>query len=345
MNTAPHHQPNHRPTLAEVAALAGVSHQTVSRVINSYPGVRPATRERVQDAIRKLGYRRNTAARSLVTRESRLIGVIAIGSFLYGPTSTLSSIERAARDNGYMTLLATMNNAEEADLNQAIEQCLEHSVDILIIIANREIWVHYADKLDLDIPVILVGPRAANQVNHICISVDQTRGAEMAIEHLHSLGHRHIGILPGPQDWVDAQQRLAGAIDTCTRLGITPDVYEGDWTGGAGHTVGVTISKLPSAKRPTAIFACNDQMALGALSAFNETGISVPAEISIIGFDDVPDSPFYSPALTTIRQDFETLGPRVITTALSLLRGEETDPELVPPTISIRESTSTPISV
>ena len=342
MNTTLHNQPNRRPTLAEVAAVAGVSHQTVSRVINSYPGVRPATRERVQDAVRKLGYRRNTAARSLVTRESRLIGVIAIGSFLYGPTSTLSSIERAARDNGYMTLLATMKDAEEADLNQAIGQCLERSVDILILIANREVWVHFASKLDLDIPVILVGPRAANQVNHICISVDQTRGAEMAIEHLHSLGHRYVGILPGPQDWVDAQQRLSGALDTCARLGITADVYEGDWTGEAGHKVGIAVSELPSSKRPTAIFACNDQMALGALSAFNETGISVPKDISIIGFDDVPDSSYYSTALTTIRQDFETLGSRVISTALSLLRGEETGAELVPPSISVRESSAFP---
>src|SRR5699024_7144553 len=148
MNPTCHNPPTRRPTLAEVAAVAGVSHQTVSRVINSYPGVRPATRERVQDAVRKLGYRRNTAARSLVTRESRLIGVIAIGAFLLRPTLTISRIERAARDNGHMTFLATMKDAEEADLNQAIGQCLERSVDILILIANREVWVHFASKLD-----------------------------------------------------------------------------------------------------------------------------------------------------------------------------------------------------
>lgn len=334
--------PHHRPTLAEVAAIAGVSHQTVSRVINSYPGVRPATRDRVRAAIEQLGYRRNTAARSLATRESRLIGVIATGSFLYGPTSTLSSIERAARDNGYMALLATMKNAEETDLNLAVDQCLEYSVDILIIIANQEIWVRYADGLDLDIPVIVVGPRSANLNNLTCMSVDQTRGAEMAVEHLHSLGHRHIGLLAGPRDWVDAQQRLAGALDTCSRLRIDVDIFEGDWTGGEGHRVGMEVARMPRHERPTAVFAANDQMALGMLSAFHEAGVSVPGEISIIGFDDVPDARYYSPSLTTIRQDFETLGSRVITTSLNLLRGIGSEPGLVPPILTVRASTAAP---
>src|SRR5699024_1389698 len=244
MNTTPHNQPNHRPTLAEVAAVAGVSHQTVSRVINSYPGVRPATRERVQDAVRKLGYRRNTAARSLVTNESRLVGVIAVGSFLYGPTSTLAAIEDAAREHGYMTLLATVKDTDGANLGAAVNECLERSVDALIIIANQEMWVRYSSTLDVDVPLIVVGPRPNDIGSLTCMSVNQAHGAEMAIEHLDFLGHRKIGILAGPRDWVDAQQRLSGALTACYKKRIESGVRESDWSAKQGSETGREVMEL-----------------------------------------------------------------------------------------------------
>lgn len=337
---SPHHP--RRPTLAEVATFAGVSHQTVSRVVNNFEGVRPATRERVQAAISELGYRRNTAARALVTNESKLVGVIAVGSFLYGPTSTLASIEGAARDHGYMTLLATVKDADEKNLNSAIDQCLERSVDALIIIANQEMWVRYTSTLNIDIPLIVVGPRPFDIGSLTCMSVNQAHGAEIAINHLDSLGHKKIGILAGPRDWVDAQQRLSGALTACYRKDIVAEVHEGDWSSKRGFQVGMEILETSQHDRPTAIFANNDQMALGLLSAFNQHGLSVPHDISVMGFDDTPDAEYYSPSLTTIRQDFTTLGTKVVSACLDLIYGREPNFELVAPILKVRTSTAPP---
>ena len=341
--SGPHH-PSHRPTLAEVAALAGVSHQTVSRVVNDFPGVKPSTRDRVQAAIAELGYRRNTAARSLVTNESRLVGVIAVGSFLYGPTSTLAAIEDAAREHGYMTLLATVKNTDGANLGAAVNECLERSVDALIIIANQEMWVRYSSTLDVDVPLIVVGPRPNDIGSLTCMSVNQAHGAEMAIDHLDFLGHRKIGILAGPRDWVDAQQRLSGALTACYKKGIESEVREGDWSAKQGYETGLELLELPAHDRPTAIFAANDLMALGLLAAFNQQGLSVPDDISVMGFDDVPGAEFYSPPLTTIRQDFTTLGRKVLAACLDLINGNEPDVELVKPILRVRASTSAPRS-
>ncbi len=336
--SGPHHPPR-RPTLAEVASLAGVSHQTVSRVVNNFEGVRPATREKVQAAIKELGYRRNTAARALVTNESRLVGVITVGSFLYGPTSTLAAIEDAAREHGYMTLIATVKDTDRKNLDAAVNECLERAVDALIIIANQEMWVRYTSTLKIDIPLIVVGPRPNDIGALTCMSVNQSHGAEMAIEHLSALGHKKVIILAGPRDWVDAQQRLSGALTACYRRGIVSEVREGDWSAKRGHQVGREILEMPGHERPTAIFAANDHMALGLLAAFNQDGLSVPADISIVGFDDSPGSEFYSPPLTTIRQDFTALGTKVLAACLSLIRDEKPDIELVDPILLVRAST------
>lgn len=331
-----------RPTLAQVAALAGVSHQTVSRVVNDFEGVRPATREKVYKAINQLGYRRNAAARALVTNESKLVGVIAVGSFLYGPVTTLSALEQAARRHGYMTLLATVRNVDKAHLDAAINQCLERSVDALIIIAARETWVRYTSTLELNVPIIVVGPRPSNLGSLVCVSVDQSAGAEMAVNHLAELGHRDVLLLAGPTGWVDAQERLVSAMATCNHHGINSTVIEGDWSAKCGHDVGLEILAMPERERPTAIFAANDQMALGLLSAFNMHGLSVPDEISVIGFDDVPDAGYYSPALTSVRQDFSTLGQRVLEACLAILSGNTPDTELVAPSLKVRGSTAAP---
>lgn len=330
------------PTMAEVAAEAGVSHQTVSRVINGFPGVRPATRDRVQAAVGKLGYRRNLAARALVTKHSGLIGVIAVGSFLHGPTSTLASLERAARDHSYLTLIATIAETSEAQFRAALDEFLERSVEAVIVIASRESLVWFAGTLKLDIPLIIVGPRPTDLDDLVCMSVDQTAGARLAIAHLAELGHRDITLLAGPSNWVDAQRRLDGALAECAERGIQPRLARGDWSPASGHAAGVQIAELPSAARPTAICCANDHMALGALSAFHQYGIEIPTEMSVVGFDDLPGSGYYYPGLTTVHQDFETLGTRVIIAALKMIGGEAPDTEPVPPILVSRASTTHP---
>lgn len=325
--------------MAEVAKVAGVSHQTVSRVINGFPGVRPETRERIEAAIKETGYRRNSAARTLVTRRSGLIGVIAVGSFLYGPTSTLAAIDEAARKHGYTIMLSNIREGSETEFRNAVDSCLDRAVEAVLIIATREVLVEYLDAMRIDVPTIVVGPsqRSVPGLNTMC--VNQEQGARLAVQHLIDLGHRDITLVAGPHNWIEAQERTEGAKRTCEEAGITPTIYEGDWNAAFGYQLGKELS-APKGSLPGAIFAANDHMALGLIAAFHENGIKLPEDVSIVGFDDVPEASFYTPALTTIHQDFTTLGRRVLEAALALLDDERPDMTPVEATLNVRDSTA-----
>ncbi len=328
--------------MAEVAAEAGVSHQTVSRVINESPGVRPQTKQRVQAAIDKLGYRRNLAARALVTRQSGLIGVIAVGSFQYGPTSTLASLERAARENSYLTLIATIAETSHEQFRTALNEFLERSVEAIVVIASRESLVWFAGALNLAVPLIVLGPRPADLEGLTCLSVSQAGGARLAVSHLLELGHRDITLLTGPSNWVDAQRRLQGALSECEAHGVQPRIASGDWNPASGYEAGMRVADLPPAARPTAVFCANDHMALGFLAACHTQGIRVPEDISVVGFDDIPGVAYYTPGLTTVHQDFSELGSRAIGAALEMIAGRTPVTEPVPATLVIRGSTAPP---
>ncbi|KMY22583.1 DNA-binding transcriptional regulator, LacI/PurR family [Actinobaculum suis] len=329
-----------RPSMAEVAKVAGVSHQTVSRVINGFEGVRPTTRQKVEAAIEQLGYRPNLAARALVTAQSRTIGVIAVGSFLYGPSRTLATISEVARSHGYAVLIASIREAAEEEFAASIDDLLNGAVAAIIVIGARESLSRYAGHLDTDTPIIMVGPPVDSVPNLPSVSVDQGSGARTAIRHLIQLGHTDILLLAGPHNWTDAQWRRKAAIAECETASITPRIIEGDWSPRAGYDTGVWISSLAPEDRPTAVFSANDQMALGLLAAFLATGIDVPGDISVIGFDNVPESEFYSPALTTITQDFTELGHRVLEATLALLEGKDPDVTPIPANLVVRQSTA-----
>lgn len=328
------------PSMAEVAQVAGVSHQTVSRVINGFEGVRPETKLRVEMAIKELGYRRNALARALATRSTKVIGVIAVGSFLYGPSRTLAALSEAAQTRGYSILISTIREADETAFGNAIGEFLETNTAAIIVIAARKSLSRYADQLELDVPIIMVGPRVDSSPNLPSMSVDQGEGARTAIRHLIQLGHEKIAILAGPPNWTDAAWRREEAIAECAAAGIDPTIHEGDWSAHSGYVTGIRISTLAAARRPTAIFSANDHMALGLFNAFFSTGISVPRDISVIGFDDVPESSYYSPSLTTIFQDFATLGHRVLDAAIALINDEMPDTTPVPAELRVRSSTS-----
>lgn len=332
-----------RPTLAQVAELAGVSHQTVSRVVNGFEGVKPDTRKRVQNAIETLGYRRNAAARALATSKSKLIGVVATGSFLFGPTRALAALEHSARDHGYMILLSTVTKME-LDITSAVSRMLERGVDALVIIANRTGYLDELEKLSPGIPIVIAGSRpegssSGSEMNQNFIYVNQVQGAEIAIQHLVDYGHRKLCLITGPHDWVDSQQRFTGAISLCYREGITPTIMYGDWSGESGYNCGKEIAKLPLSERPTGIFSANDAMAQGLLLAFHESGISVPNDISIVGFDNDPHSAYFTPPLTTISQDFTEQGHRVLDAIIAMIEGNQPDLTPVPATLILRDST------
>lgn len=336
---------NQRPNMAHVAERAGVSHQTVSRVVNGSPGVRPQTRERIERAIEELGYRRNNAARALVTRRSGLIGVIGSGSFLYGPTSTLVAIEEAARAEGYATLLAMVRKDDQRNVEEALEVCLDKAVEAVIIIAAQDDVLDRLDGLEAGVPVIVIGPDqsgAPTFTPHDILRVNQNEGARTAVGHLAGLGHRRLMVLAGPDHWVDAVQRTAGALTECEARGLTPELITGDWSPASGERAGHEIARRAPEDRPTAIFAANDAMALGLLSALNDSGLEIPREMSVVGFDDTPESGFFSPALTTVRQDFTALGHKVVSAAMARVREETPDLEAVSPELVVRGSSARP---
>ncbi|UVJ39793.1 LacI family DNA-binding transcriptional regulator [Arthrobacter sp. CJ23] len=327
------------PRLEDVAERAGVSHQTVSRVINNHPNVSKATRERVEAAIAELGYRRNTAARSLVTRRSQTIGVLGSELSQYGPANTLLGVEQAARDAGYFVSIAALKTVSREAIFDAIGHFMDQSVDgIVVIVPHSETLLALAE-LQPGVPVVAVGSLGSGTVSGAM--VDQRRGAELAVAHLIEQGHRRIGHVAGPQDWIDAVARAEAWSAALRSAGLDDSLMvEGDWSAGSGYEIG---RRLAAERSATAIFVGNDQMSLGLLRAFNEAGVRVPEDVSVVGFDDQPESGYFTPPLTTVRQDFEELGRRCMDLMLGAIgNGGDVSTTVVEPELVIRRSTAAP---
>ena len=327
------------PAMSDVAARAGVSHQTVSRVLNDHPNVRPATRERVLAAIAELGYRRNPAARALVTRRSGMIGVMSSGSALFGPSSTLIAVEGAARDAGLFVSVATIAKWEVESVSTALEHFMDQGADAVVVIASHDEAVAAARTFTGSVPLVMIGPAELPPPLH-AVSGDQYGGARLAVRHLLELGHREVVHLAGPVDWFDARRRIDGWRDELAAAGVTaPEPIPGDWSAARGYEVG---RRLVAEGLPTAVFAANDQLALGLLRAFAEAGVRVPDDVSVVGFDDIEGSAHFFPPLTTVRQEFRLLGRRCLEAVVELLAGDAPEPELVLPSLVVRASSGPP---
>lgn len=330
------------PAMSDVARVAGVSHQTVSRVLNEHPSVLPATRQRVLDAIVALGYRRNRAARALVTRRSGTVGVLTSGSALFGPTSTLIAIERAARDAGLYVSVTTLQRWDAGEVAGVLEHFLSEGVDAVVVIAAHDEAVEAVRTFPLTVPVVMVGPTDLPAPLR-AVAVDQYAGGRLAVRHLLDLGHTDVVHLAGPVDWLDARRRIEGWRDELAAAGIgAPEPIPGDWTADRGYEVG---RELVTGDLPTAVFAANDQLALGLLRAFAEAGVRVPGDVSVVGFDDVDGSANFFPPLTTVRQEFGALGRACMEVLLAALAGAEpAATELIAPSVVVRASSGPPRS-
>jgi DNA-binding LacI/PurR family transcriptional regulator len=326
------------PSLKDVAREAGVSHQTVSRVINNGPRVSVATRDRVLAVIAELGYRRNDAARALLTSRSRTIGVIADASPRFGPVSTLAAVESAAREAGYSALVATMSNPGPELLTDTLVTFTERGVEGIVVIAPRVPMAHVAQETSADLPVVMLSPGEASHAGITVFFEDQEVGARLAVRHLVRLGHREIAHLAGSQEWLDGQVRLRGwqAELDAHRLRPGPIRY-GDWSGESAYRIG---QEMVAEGLPTAIFIASDLMALGFLRALYEAGVSVPRDISVVGFDDNEFAAQVHPPLTTVRQSFQTVGARCMEILLGLIAGEEVDTTPAIPQLIVRGSTA-----
>lgn len=328
------------PRMTDVADVAGVSHQTVSRVINGSAQIRPQTRERVLAAIEELGYRRNIAARTLVTRRSGTIGVITADMNHFGPANTMLGLESASRAAGYSLVLAGLPEISPTSLRAAVNQVLDQAVEAVIVIVGHRAALTLAQSLRIDVPIVLVeGDRSAARLT---AGVDQIQGARLAVSHLLDLGHQTVLHLPGPADWLQATARREGWRMALEERGrpIPELMAEGDWSSRSGYESGLAML---AESRPTALFAANDQMALGLLRSLHEVGIRVPEDMSIVGFDDMPESGYFNPPLTTVRQDFRELGQRTMALVLRVISGElEASVSLVEPLLIVRSSTAAP---
>lgn len=309
------------PVMADVARLAGVSHQTVSRVLNDHPNVRSDTRDRVRSAIEELGYHRNSSARALVTRRTNVLGVVAFDTTLYGPASTLFHIEQAARDAGYFVSIVSLKTITRETVREAVDYLSEQSVDGFIVIAPQRTAVESLSELPSDLPLVAVEGGEAPSMPVVC--VDQFGGAAAATRHLLELGRREVFHIAGPQDWLESEGRIAGWRSALAEAGVDPpELIRGDWSPQSGYQAGLRLVEA-GVGPASAVFAANDQMALGLLRALGESGVRVPEDISVVGFDDLPQSQWASPPLTTVRQPLSDMGAIAARTILALARGEE----------------------
>ena len=324
-----------RPVMADVARLAGVSHQTVSRVINGSASIRPSTRERVQRAIADLGYHPNTAARALVTRRSKIIGIIGSNTALYGPASIQFSIQDAARAAGYFTSLVTLDAVTHDELRGALDYLSRQSVEAIIMIVTQQDALAVVRSEATAIPLIVVEGELSGR--GLSVGVDQTAGARLATQHLVDLGHRDIVHVSGPLTWTEARARRAGYVEVMRAAGLAVRAdFEGDWTPARGYAIG---RELVTRNDFSAVFTANDQMAIGVLHAFAQAGIAVPDDVSLVGFDDVPEAAYLNPALTTVRQDFHTVGRRAIELLTAVVDGTSDTTPLLAPELIVRDST------
>ena len=331
--------------MADVARLAGVSHQTVSRVLNDHPSVRPETKERVLKAIGDLAYRRNSSARALVTRRTNTLGVIAFDTTLYGPASTLFGIERAAREAGYFISIVSLRAITSKSVAEAFDYLAEQSVDGVIVIAPQRNAVEAMTALPQDMPIVAV--EGGQAPDHPVVCVDQHAGAAAVTQHLLELGHETVWHVSGPSDWLEAEARMHAWQATLEAAGApVPDVVAGDWSPASGYAAGQHLIRRRAVLRDvTAVFVANDQMALGLLRAFREAGVDVPGDISVAGFDDIPEAEYFLPPLTTVRQDFAAVGRDSIAVLLDRIENGPSDPArrvVAPATLVVRGSTAAP---
>jgi DNA-binding LacI/PurR family transcriptional regulator len=322
--------------MMDVARLAGVSHQTVSRVLNEHSSVSDETRRRVETAISQLGYRRNTAARALVTRRTSTFGVISVDTSQYGPAHTIFGIEEAARRAGYFINFASLRVINRTAMRSALIHLTDASVDGIVVIAPVRSAIEAVNGQQLDVPLVMV--ETSDRTDDLSVVVDQVAGARLATRHLLDLGHQTVLHVRGPGDWVEADARERGwrAELVQAKARVLP-VLTGDWSPASGYAAGLEIARRDDV---TAVFAANDQMSLGIMRALHEAGRSVPGDISIVGFDDIPEAEYFHVPLTTVRQDFVEVGRRCVERLLALVDGRSAPMRAaIQPELIVRAST------
>ncbi|WP_286249807.1 LacI family DNA-binding transcriptional regulator [Streptomyces graminofaciens] len=333
------------PRSVDVARIAGVSQKTVSRVFNDEPYVSAELRRRVLDAAEELGYRLNNAARALASGRTRSIGVVTLGTALYGPASLIMGVERAVRDMGYALRVVNTVEGDPAGVVGAVDSLLDQGVDGIVISEPIDDGRDgdLAARLDVDVPVLVLGAPPFSAPRSLVAGVGADVMARTATEYLLDLGHVTVHHLAGPQRWFAARDRAQGWRSALVGHGrAVPPVIEGDWSAASGYAAG---RRLASDGDVTAVFTANDDMAIGLIRALTEAGRRVPEDVSVVGFDDIPVAAYVTPPLTTIRQLFDVVAQDGIKRLVHTIENPQADPlpaSEPPVDLVLRASTAPP---
>jgi LacI family transcriptional regulator len=322
-----------RVTIRDVAATAGVSHQTVSRVLNDRPDVAEETRRRVWQVIEELRYQPSAIARSLIQQRSFTLGVVIAGLKYVGPSRTLNGITNQAEEMGYTLLLKELPRFDTDDIQPLLNSLRARQVDGIIwavpeIGRNRD-WLQ-SQPPELPIPMIFLTMQARSDL--LIVSVDNYTGGRIATEHLLAQGYRHIGHVSGPLDWWEARQRKAGWQDALVEIGMQVADHQweaGNWSSASGEqAIRKLLDKYPGME---AVFVANDQMALSVLQVACEKGLRVPQDLAVVGFDGIPETPYYWPPLTTMYQDQQKLGGTAVRELVQIIEANQQDKAVIEP--------------
>jgi len=323
-----------RPTIKQVASAAGVSTQTVSRVLNARPDVSFETRQRVQEIIERFGYQPSALARSLIRQRSYTLGVVTAGLKYIGPSRVLNGIAAAAEEMGYALLLKELPQFGTDDVFPILQTLLSRRVDGVIwavpeVGSNRSFIDRQA--LPWEVPVVFLATAPRDDLQSV--SIDNYAGGRLAVSHLLQQGYRHIGHITGPLDWWEARQRMAAWSETLKEFGVPPteDHYvEGNWSSASGaEAIERLLGQYPAMD---AVFVANDQMALSVMQAACQKGIAVPERLGVVGFDNIAESAYFWPPLTTIEQDQNVLGQLAVEEVTRMIGSQWTGAPLPPPT-------------
>lgn len=320
-------------TIRQVAQQAGVSTQTVSRVLNDRPDVAPETRQRVQDVIERLGYTPSAIARSLIRRRSHSLGVVVAELGQYGPMRRLVGIEQAANELGYSLHLSLARTPEDVDNNQILEELLSWHVDgIVWAVAEVGDDRHWREHINsqLPVPIVFISEQIPNFGP--TISIDNRTGGQLATQHLLEQGYRHIGLITGPSDWVSSWERQLGWQDVLKQY-EQRQIFEGDWSAASGERGLCRL--LETFPEMDAVFACNDQMALGVLRAAVQLNLNVPRNLGVIGYDNIPEANYYFPPLSTVKHRLSEQGRLAVHQVVKIIEARQRSEPVLPLDITI----------
>ncbi|MBL8101953.1 MAG: LacI family DNA-binding transcriptional regulator [Anaerolineales bacterium] len=336
-----------RITIKDVAQAAGVSTQTVSRVMNKFSYVSEETRQRVEAVVEQLNYRPSTLARSLSQQRSYTLGVVTFGLKYIGPSRTLNGIADKADELGYMLLMKELDNFDINSIDGVIDSLLARQVDGILWVApeigENHNWLD--ERLGkIPVPVLFLAMEPRNGISSV--ATDNYQGGVLAVQHLLDCGRKNIGHISGPLTWWEADERKRGWRETLLKMGMDASdqhCTEGNWSSASGDQAFIQL--LEAFPQMDAVFVANDQMALGVLREAHRRNIPIPEQLAVIGFDNIPESAYFYPALTTISQDLQMLGEQAVQSIVEMIQARQGNQSVIAqsrfiqPTLIVREST------